>query len=550
MRKITKLISIFTAVVLIAVTFNGCSAAEKIDAKMFSLEGDAMNFDDTNGVSVHDPTLFKAKDGTYYISGSHIAMAKSDDLINWSTVKSGVFDSNSILVKEGSTLRADYAEPFAWCDAAQTTWEKSEEEWETNVWASDIIYNEAMEKYCYYASTSLWGTPLSVIWFATADNPEGTYEFNSCIVYSGFNSHTKFGKPKQAIHYSFTNIGNLIEQGVFTEEEVKAVNYWCNEDGDYDCSYGKYPNAIDPAPFYDKDGNLWLAYGSFSGGIYVMPLIEETGMPDYEKMKNTEGYDIYFGKQISKTNEDTQGTGEGPYIIYNSESDYYYFFLTYGGLDALGGYNIREYRSKNPDGPYTDLAGNDACEMKNTGTPIIGNYQFSFDNTAYLSAGHSSALVDDDGRIFQAYHNRYNDGEGSFFNDKIHQMLKTSDGWLTMLPLEYKGEKAKAVTIGDVAGEYEGITLENKILNTDSWDKVDSIINKPENFVIGKDGKVTYGDANGTISIDSNSYTFKMTLEDEEYTGAFCIGTKPDGKTVMTFSALNGKNETLWGVAK
>ena len=79
---------------------------------------------------------------------------------------------------------------------------------------------------------------------------------------------------------------------------------------------------------------------------------------------------------------------------------------------------------------------------------------------------------------------------------------------------------------------------------------MDSIINKPENFVIGKDGNVTYGDANGTISIDSNSYTFIITLEDEEYTGAFCVGTKPDGKTVMTFSALNGKNETLWGVAK
>ena len=60
-------------------------------------------------------------------------------------------------------------------------------------------------------------------------------------------------------------------------------------------------------------------------------------------------------------------------------------FLSYGGLGALDGYNIREYRSENPDGPYLDLAGNDAKDMKNTGTKLIGNYQFSFDEQAVLS---------------------------------------------------------------------------------------------------------------------------------------------------------------------
>lgn len=44
---------------------------------MMPLAGDALQFDDSNGVSVHDPSIYKAKDGTYYITGSHIASAKA-----------------------------------------------------------------------------------------------------------------------------------------------------------------------------------------------------------------------------------------------------------------------------------------------------------------------------------------------------------------------------------------------------------------------------------------------------------------------------------------
>ena len=32
-------------------------------------------------VSVHDPSIIRAEDGTFYIFGSHMAAAKSDDLI-------------------------------------------------------------------------------------------------------------------------------------------------------------------------------------------------------------------------------------------------------------------------------------------------------------------------------------------------------------------------------------------------------------------------------------------------------------------------------------
>ncbi|MGN0571092.1 MAG: glycoside hydrolase family 43 protein [Candidatus Fimenecus sp.] len=547
MKRFRKSVAGLMATVLFLLCVSGCSAP-KTQAVQKTLAGDAQSFDDSNGVSVHDPSLFRAQDGTYYVTGSHIASAKSADLIHWSTVSSGVFDSNSTLVFEGETLRGAYAKAFAWCDGAQNLWERTDEEWETNVWASDIIYNEAMGKYCYYACTSVWGTTASVIWFATADSPEGTFTFADTVVYSGFNKRERFGKPRNEMHYSFTNLGTLIENGVFTEDEIENAP-WYNENGDYDCTYGKYPNAIDPAPFYDAAGNLWLVYGSFSGGIYVMPLVEETGLPDYAAMKTATGYDMYFGKQITCTNEQTAGTGEGPFITYDAESGYYYLFLSYGALGALDGYNIREYRSETPDGVYVDAAGKDAREMQNTGTPILGNYQFSTDAIAFLSGGHSSCLVDTDGRIFQAYHQRYADGEGAFHNVQIHQMLRTNNGWLTMLPLMYNGETATAVSLSALTGEYETVIFTPEIKTATDWNGVQEIIRPTETMKIAADGTVTVGGKTGTLQLDSGAYTFTLTVDGATYHGACCVGTQ-NGAQKMTISALSDNNQTLWAVAK
>lgn len=548
MKKSLKYLSLVLSLVFIVLCFTGCGGTGSTEAILEPIEGDALNFDDSNGVSVHDPSIYKSKDGTYYVTGSHIASAKSNDLINWETISSGVFDSNRTLVKEGSTLRESYQKAFAWCDGAQRLFEKSEDEWETNVWASDVIYNEAMGKYCYYACSSVWGTTASVIWLAVSDSPEGTFQFVDTMIYSGFSKRTTLtGKPKNQLHYSFTNINDLIENGTFTKEEVEEKD-WFDSDGNYDCSYGKYPNAIDPAAFYDKDGNLWMAYGSYSGGIYIVPLIEETGMPDYAAMRNTEGYDFYFGKQLSCTNEATEGTGEGPFIVYDNESGYYYMFLTYGGLGALDGYNIREYRSENPDGPYTDLAGNKATDMVSTGTKIIGNYQFSFDDTAKLSPGHSSCLVDDDGRIYQVYHQRYNDGEGAFHNVQVHQMIRTANGWLTMLPLSYNGEKAKAVTNSDINGEYEAIFFSADTKKAGDWSTIADTV-EPVSTAEIKDGKITIGSKDYDLNLDNNSYTFTLNINGETFYGAFCSGTQ-NGKKVMTMSAVSDSNRTLWAVAK
>ena len=56
-------------------------------------------------VGIHDPSIVKAQDGTYYIFGSHGCAAKSTDLITWQSVACGISDNNKMLVPSGKTLR-------------------------------------------------------------------------------------------------------------------------------------------------------------------------------------------------------------------------------------------------------------------------------------------------------------------------------------------------------------------------------------------------------------------------------------------------------------
>ena len=78
------------------------------------------------------------------------------------------------------------------------------------------------------------------------------------------------------------------------------------------------------------------------------------------------------------------------YVLYSPQSQYYYLFTSFGGLDAVGGYNVRIARSRNADGPYVDGAGTDMATVKgavNTvfddasitphGMKLMGGHQFA-----------------------------------------------------------------------------------------------------------------------------------------------------------------------------
>ncbi len=565
---INRIISAFAAVVCFVTSIFGVSDAEKPVAKQYEIKGSG-SCDVGNGrVSIHDPSIVQDKDGMYYIFGTHGCAAKSDDMINWTSFACGVHDNNRMLVPEGSTLRGTLREPFSWTDAYQLSNNYDENSLQTNIWAADVIYNEKMGKYCYYASSSVWGTPGSVIWFATSDNIEGPYEYEDAIVYSGFNNKTNGGKyysRMNSLHYSFTNISKLFKQGVFKKKDLENAP-WFNAQGDYDHTI--YPNCIDPALFYDADGRLWMTYGSYFGGTYIMPMVEKSGKPDYKYMRNHDGYDLYFGKKIISTTLANDLSGEGSYIEYDKTSGYYYLFVSYHGLNALGGYNIREYRSVNPDGPFLDTMGNNALDHVNTGAKLFGSYKFNCLDTAYLASGHSSCLTTPDGKMFQVYHTRFNIGHDGY-ETRIHQMSRTENGWSVVLPFEYSGEtiNKNGCPASEIFGEYEFINHGNISNSCSDWANVNNIISPTQIVTLNFDGTisglkkyesvkenthVSSKDIEGSWSVKNGTAYITFVIDNVTYEGVICI-QKDEGKDkqeTLVFSAIGENNECIWGVKR
>lgn len=542
-------------------------------------------YDNTNinHTVIHDPSIVKSNDGGYYIVGSHIAMAKSDDMINWQDLGYSIDSGETYFAHP---WKEELAEPIKWTSMYQEALpdKYTDDSFEYNCWANDIIYNDTLGKYCLYGCCSVWGTTCSVIWLCVSDNIEGPYEYVDSIVYSGItnarfqNTVADKNPVIMALDYHGSNFERtVIAPGYITEDIMnsKARYDWKKQntlgsyfytDGGYVCGGGMYPNAIDPTAFVDKDGEYWLVYGSFSGGCFVQKLDKNTGLPDYKYMSEhkSDGYDVYFGKQISKTNAETEGTGEGPFIIYDSVSGYYYFFLTYGGLGGEGGYNIREYRSKNPDGPYVDACGYDATDEKNTGLKLDGGYQFECQPSALISGGHSSCLIDDDGSIYQAYHTRYAIDGGQGFKTVIHKMVRTSDGWAVLLPYEYKGEKQdESVSVSDVVGTYQLVDSTNMTQRLETWDTPHSTIVVPTQYVtLNSDGSITgagdyafsitntntgYTPVSGSWSIENGTCNATIKLGSVVYKGSFCKQKEDTAaeKEVMTFAGAGSDNSTI-----
>ncbi len=69
-------------------------------------------------VSIHDPVVIKV-DNTYYVFGSHLATAKSQDLIRWSQLSTNVSNYNRIF----PNAKIELAEELSWA-GTNTTWAK------------------------------------------------------------------------------------------------------------------------------------------------------------------------------------------------------------------------------------------------------------------------------------------------------------------------------------------------------------------------------------------------------------------------------------------
>jgi len=419
------------------------------------------------------------------------------------------------------------------------------------VWAPDIIYNKdyvwndgSKGAYMMYYSTS--STYIrSCIGYAVSKSVTGPFSYVDTVVYSGFTKNdnnitttSSRGSKTVNTNYNNTNIPTLVKEG-----KVSSVRSgWFNSNGSYNNSL--YPNAIDPTLIYDNSGNLWMTYGSWSGGIYILQLDKKTGQPIYPKTSsgNTDGY---FGKRIAGG---YGKSGEAPYIIYDEETGYYYLYVTYGWLGVDGGYHVRMYRSKTIDGTYVDAAGNNAVYSSNTnqgsrGIKTFGNYDFSTVGTGYKSGGHNSAFIDTDGARYLVYHTRFNTGN-DYHEVRVHQQFMNEDNWPVTAVYEFLGSKISqyGYNMADMTGTYEFV---NHGLDA-ATDKVGML--KTSTIKLNSNGKIT-GDYSGTWSYTNGTYYCQMVINGVTYKGVFFKQKDETSahKNVMTFSLIGNNNQCIWG---
>lgn len=508
----------------------------------------------TGRIAVHDPSIVMDVTGSttnpeYYIYGSHLGRAKTYATGNyqiWNTFKTGgenAGTSNSLFAdvngklinfKDAYTTHVikkvkNYkGEEVAFGNFDAHGWQFKGNTVKGMQWAPDVIYNKTMKKWCMYMSLNGDKWCSSIVCFVS-DNIEGPWTYQGPVVFSGFQgtyAHNSYAAADDWKHTDFA---------IATGETALPTRYKVGD------KWGTYwPNCIDPCVFYDDNDNLWMSYGSWSGGIFMIKLDKTNGLRDYtytfpyEVNGNnaTPGAasanctsDPYFGKKIAGG---YYVSGEASYI--QKIGKYYFLFMSYGGLTSDGGYQMRIFRSENPDGPYVDCYGTSALfksykmnysstTADNRGVLLFGGYQWDAMSGAEIAQGHNSAFVDKQNRSFVVYHTRFsNAGEGH--QVRVHQLFLNDEGWLMAAPFEFDGETITDAAIAskasiadaDIAGDYQfmrhqyGQNTKAKAFET------------PVNITLNEDGTIS-GAETGTWKRTAGTDYIHLTINNVVYRG-------------------------------
>ena len=529
-------------------------------------------------VSVHDPSIvYDESADYYYIIGSHRGLARTRDLQNWTslTEKFGVvradgsvetitysesnkkniervFRTNQTkqVTKGGETIAFGNYDAVAWACALP---DADGNEWGLDgvMWAPDIIWNPHMQKWCQYMGINGFNGN-SVIVLMTASQIEGPWIYEGPVAYSGFRT-----KTDARVSWKLTDLELVIgEQSTLPERYNKPTNNNGVNWGDW------WPNNIDPSVFFDEQGELWMIYGSWSGGIWMLKLNKENGLRDYDVTYPTDysattkamTSDAYFGKRVAGG---CYVSGEGPYIEHIGQ--YYYLFVSYGGFAPDGGYQMRVFRSENPDGPYVDCRNQPATftswqvnfgpNTSNRGQLLMSSYnQWGFQTVGECAQGHNSVIAAKDGRTYLVYHTKFNDGTYGHLV-RVHQLFLNENGWLVAAPFEYNGEEqtdeqnatTQLFERSQMPGKWQ-LLVHKYGLNHEKMEEV-----LPVEIELLDDGTIT-GEAKGKWELVNGTTYIHITINSVPYYGVLTEQQmEPTSIKALCFTALSSTGVPVWG---
>jgi len=184
-------------------------------------------------------------------------------------------------------------------------------------------------------------------------------------------------------------------------------------------------NAIDPNLAVDKDGNQWLDFGSFWGGIKMRRIDAKTG-------KLSAG-DTTLYSVASRRNDAHPSNSSGPPVKNSIEAPfivrhdrYYYLFVSFDFCcrGANSTYNVVVGRSTSITGPYQDR---DSKPMTQGGGTRLTN-----GTSLWRGPGHEGVLQQKHGTDLMVFH-AYNSTTGKPFLQI--STMKWEDGWPQVAPL-------------------------------------------------------------------------------------------------------------------
>ncbi|MGN0195651.1 MAG: arabinan endo-1,5-alpha-L-arabinosidase [Candidatus Cryptobacteroides sp.] len=288
-----------------------------------------------------------------------------------------------------------------------------------------------------------------------------------------------------------------------------------NGTGDWDAYF--YYNAIDPTYLVDDNsGRHYLIYGSWHSGFALLEIDPESGMPVGKPLgdpwsDSADELKTRYGSFVGTRTAGSRWQGsEAPEIIYRD--GYYYLFMAYDGLDVP--YNTRVVRSKNIEGPYTDITGRNFTNGRGDFYPIVTHpYRFSkgygwvgishccvfrkngTDEWFYCSQGRLPANVGGN-----AYSNAIMMGHVRRIVWCPSSPDSPDDLWPIALPERYAGiDGSKPITKDELVGKWEHINLAYNYAKQDV----------AENLELKADGTMS-GALNGSWSYDQA--TSRLTL--------------------------------------
>ncbi len=182
-------------------------------------------------------------------------------------------------------------------------------------------------------------------------------------------------------------------------------------------------NAIDPSAMLDREGRLWLAFGSFWSGLKLVELDPATGL---RLESDPPIIALAHAPEI-----------EAPALM--SRGDWYYLFINCGlccrGVKST--YEIRVGRSREVTGPYVDQTGRDLRDG--------GGTLFLRTEGRFIGPGHAAVLgKETDWRL--SYH--FYDGERAGAPTLgIRRLEWSEDGWPIPGTQILPGERATESTV-------------------------------------------------------------------------------------------------------